>query len=271
MRFVAPNRAELSADTLARPPLSLWPEHADWLASAQFPAVEALNAGWDSPWQFVAQTPALLADGLHYESRIHARREIATREDNWHDFFNALVWRRYPALKQALNARQVAEIALMGDRQRSRVQCALTHFDEGGVIVVLRDPALLPLWDAHDWTGLFWHARDAWNDGTISAQVFGHALLEMALVPDKLITGKGLAVFDPAGCEHDALIAQLADAVADGRLLNDPQDLRALPISGIPGWHGANATAEFYASAECFRPLRPGRCYPPPIEVCGLR
>jgi hypothetical protein len=270
VRFIAPSRAQLDSAVLAQPPLAQWPEYARWLRAAQFPAVDELNAGWDVRWRFVEQNPALLADGLHYESRIHERGEIATRADNWHDFFNALVWRRYPLLKAALNRRQFAEIALMGDKQRSRAQCALTHFDEGGVIVVLRDARLLGCWDAHDWTGLFWNAREAWEQGLIRAEVFGHALLEMALMPDKLITGKALAVVQADGTAPDAPLAALAAAIADGRVLNDPQELRALPISGIPGWHRATGEARFYAEAECFRPLREGRCYPPPLTLDAL-
>ena len=42
--------------------------------------------------RFEAQTPTLLADGLHYEQRIAERRVIATREGNWHDLFNAMIW-----------------------------------------------------------------------------------------------------------------------------------------------------------------------------------
>lgn len=267
MRFLAPTRAQLDPAALALPPLSLWSEHAHWLAAAQFPGVDELNAGWDSRWRFVEQTPELLADGLHYESRIHAHGQIATRAENWHDFFNALIWRRYPALKRALNARQVAEIARMGDKQRSRAQCALTHFDEGGVIVVLRDQALLPLWDAHDWHGLFWRSREAWHDGRIGLQVFGHALLEMALVPHKLITGKALAVFDPQHCGSAAAVAAVADAIAGGAVLNDPQELRALPISGVPGWNVATGDESFYRSGECFRPLRAGRVYPAALRL----
>lgn len=267
MRFIAPDRAEFSRDVLRQPPLAQWHDASGWLDAMQFPAVDELNRDWSGAWRFVAQTPALLADGLHYESRIHQRGQIATRADNWHDFFNALVWRRYPLLKAALNQRQVAEIALMGDKQRSRAQCALTHFDEGGVIVVLRDAQLLTCWDAHDWTGLFWDARDAWAQGLIRAEVFGHALLEMALVPDKLITGKALVVVEADDRAPDAAIAALAAAITDGRLLNDPQELRALPVSGIPGWHQANGEASFYAVAECFRPLRTGRRYPPPLTL----
>ncbi len=270
MRFVAPNRAEFSRDVLRQPLLAPWCDASGWLDAMQFPAVDELNRDWNEAWRFVAQTPALLADGLHYESRIHERGEIATRADNWHDFFNALVWRRYPLLKAALNRRQFAEITLMGDKQRSRAQCALTHFDEGGVIVVLRDAQLLRCWDAHDWTGLFWNSREAWAQGQIRAEVFGHALLEMALVPDKLITGKALVVVEADDSAPDAAMAALAAAIVDGRLLNDPQELRALPISGIPGWHRANGEARFYAEAECFRPLRAGRCYPPPLTLDAL-
>ena len=266
MRFFAPSRAQLDACVFAQPPLSAWPAEREWLQAAQFPAVETLNQGWDADWRFVEQTPQLLADGLHYETRIHREQRIATRADNWHDFFNALIWRRHTALKAALNRRQVAEIALMGDKARSRAQCALTHFDEGGIIVVLRDPALLQLWDRHDWHAFFWQSREAWLSGAIRAEVFGHALLEMALVRDKLITGKAVAVLDEHGSagNHDAVVAAAIDS---GALLTDPQELRALPISGIPGWHAANHEEAFYHEAECFRPLRAGRVYPQALRV----
>jgi len=57
------------------------------------------------------QDKALLDDGLHYEERIARKGAIATRAENWHDLFNALIWLRYPSLKRALNARQMDEIA----------------------------------------------------------------------------------------------------------------------------------------------------------------
>lgn len=269
MRFVAPARAAFDRGVLQRPPLAAWADAWDWIAAADFPAVDELNRDWAGGWRFVEQTPQLLADGLHYEARIHAKAQIATRADNWHDFFNALVWRRYTVLKAALNRRQVAEIAVMGDKARSRAQCALTHFDEGGVIVTVRDRALLERWDAHDWRGLFWDARAAWHDGTLQAEVFGHALLEMALVPDKLITGKAVVLFDDGTTPPAEAIAALAHAIDRGELLNDPQELRALPISGIPGWHSHNDAEAFYTQAECFRPLRAGRVYPAPLRLAA--
>ena len=224
--------------------------------------------------RFIVQTPALLADGLHYEQRIAQRGEIATRECNWHDLLNALVWRRFPQLKSALNVRQVAEIAIAGPKQRTRAQGALTHFDEAGVVVLVRDPALLGLWDAHDWHGLFWRERAAWSDGRIHVVVFGHALLEHALKPGQLLVGKALVVAMRQSGEVESVIENMASAIGalaavirNGKALNDPQEMRPLPLSGIPGWHDDNADETFYSSAPCFCAVREGRRYPPALRL----
>ncbi|MBQ4853286.1 DUF3025 domain-containing protein [Rhodanobacter sp. B2A1Ga4] len=262
MRYVAPVRDAVDPAVFERPPLAAWREHAGLIEGRDWPAIDALNACRPAglPERFVVQTRELLADGMHYEQRIAECGDIATRERNWHDLFNALVWLRHPAIKRALNARQVAEIARMGPKRRSRAQYALTHFDEAGVIVAVRDPSLLALWDAHDWHGLFWRRRQAWLDGSIRLELFGHALLELALSPDRLLVGKAL-VFQPGG---DAdLSACCAAAIGSGRLLLDPLELRPLPLSGIPGWHPDNAGEAFHHGAACYQPRRAGREYPP--------
>jgi len=290
MRFVAPPRDKVDPVVFARPPLAQWREFAHLTETPEWPGVDALNmvAGQAGPladaakghWRFVEQTPVLLADGVHYEQRIAERGEIATREGNWHDLLNALVWLRYAALKTALNARQIGEIAVAGPKRRTRAQCALTHFDEAGIVVLLRDPALLALWDAHDWHGLFWREREAWSDGRVAAHVFGHALLEHALKPAQLLVGKALVVTVPGSgnAEGDSSdssaavgrpVAELAAAIRRGELLNDPQELRPLPLSGIPGWHPGNDAEQFYRDAPCFCPLRTGRRYPTPFFARG--
>ncbi len=264
MRYHAPAREAVDPAVFGRLPLADWRAYATLLEAAAWPSIAQLNACLpaDVIHRFVAQTPALLADGLHYEQRIAEHGRIATREDHWHDLFNALIWLRYPALKQALNRRQMAEIARMGPKQRSRPQYALTQFDEGGVIVLLRDPALLALWDVHDWYGLFWQRRQAWCDGTIELVVFGHALLELALNPAKLLVGKAL-VFTSAETDIGQVQGLCAEAVASGRLLNDPQELRPLPLAGIPGWHADNGHEVFHRTTACYQAKREGRDYPP--------
>lgn len=275
MRFIAPERESVDPAVFLRPPLSQWSAFNILLRGARWPEVAALNdfvhnaSNVQLP-KFIAQTPELLSDDLHYEQRIASRRLIATRANNWHDLLNALIWLRYPAVKAALNARQVEEIEQVGSKQRSRAQCALTHFDEGGAIVLLRDPDLLAPWDAHDWHGLFWRNRGAWMDGGIAVLVFGHALLEHALRPTQLLVSKTLAIIVPNYTNvEDVAIATIATAIRRGELLNDPQELRPLPLSGLPGWMAENAKESFYRNAPCFRPVRAGRQYPLPISAIG--
>jgi hypothetical protein len=250
-------------------PLLAWREYAELLRGQAWPGVDTLNA-WlpvDRAYRFAAQTPDLLADGLHYEQRIADHGLIATRAGNWHDLLNALVWLRHPHVKLALNAMQVAEVGRMGPKRRSRAQYALTQFDESGVLVLVRDPGLLAAWDAHDWYELFWTRRAAWREGAIEVAVFGHALLELALTPTRLLVGRALPFLAPAGVGMRTVFEACAAAIADGRLLRDPQELRPLPLSGIPGWCEENSHAAFHRTAACYQPLRPGRCYPPATRI----
>jgi len=228
---------------------------------------------------FQVQDKALLADGLHYETRIAQRGMLATREYNAHDLFNALIWLRHPQLKHALNARQVADIERVGAKQRTRGQCALTHFDEAGGIVWLADPSLLALWDVHDWVGLFRDRRDAWGE-SIAVSVFGHALIEHVWGGHVLPVAKALAValtprqFASLTTTRGAIArggfageAVVAAAIAQSALLTDPQELRPLPLAGIPGWHDGNEDVSFYAETPCFRARREGRRYPPALVL----
>jgi hypothetical protein len=229
--------------------------------------------------RFVAQTPYLLADGLHYEERIARHGVVATREGNTHDLFNALVWLRHAELKRAMNRRQVADIARVGPKQRTRAQCALTHFDEAGAIVWIADVESLRAWDAHDWRGLFFDGRDAWGS-RIAVTVIGHALFDHALAHRDLPVAKALAVRvedeDIVGRVAGAVVAEwreaeqtIAEAISAARLLSDPQELRPLPLAGIPGWHADECAESFYETAPCFRPLRRGRRYPAPFVLAA--
>jgi hypothetical protein len=269
VRYVAPARGTVDSAVFDLHPLRDWSTFGGWLRGPDWPSIEDLNARWPQGADtcFVAQTRELLDDGLHYEERIARHGVIATREQNWHDLFNAMIWLRYPSLKRALNRQQVADVARLGSRERSRPQCAQTHFDEAGVVVTLHDPDLLALWDAHRWHELFWHQRHAWIDGSITVAVFGHALLEHALTAGKLLVGKALVVMADARSHPDDAVEHCAEAIAAEQWLRDPQELRPLPLSGIPGWHAGNEDEAFHLQAACYQPLRDGRCYPAPLRA----
>ncbi|HEL3833268.1 TPA: DUF3025 domain-containing protein [Stenotrophomonas maltophilia] len=260
-RFVPPPRAAVDPQVFAHPVFAGLRDVHDLLASPEWPSIAALEARLTLPGKhLVEQDAALLADGLHYEARI-AQGRIATRADNWHDLFNALVWARYPQLKQVLNVQQCRHIASMPPGQRNRAQAALTQFDETGVIVRVRDEDVLAAWDVHDWPALFEPAR--WQSGDIAiAAMFGHALMEQALLPGRLLVGKCVVVH---GEVDDACVDAVTAAIAEGRAVTDPLQLRPLPLAGIPGWHPGQDAA-FYADAAYFRPLRAGRQYPPPLH-----
>ena len=259
-RFVAPARGQVDVACFRHPVFDGYRDYLDLVAAAQWPDIEALNARMPlSGLRFVMQDAALLADGLHYEARI-AQGRIATRAENWHDLFNAMVWMRHPALKRALNRQQCLHIARMGTRERSPAQQALTQFDESGVIVQVRDPVLLDLWDRHDWAALFHTHAGRWHNGDIAiVAVVGHALMEQMLLPGRLLVGKCLVVAGArSGCTE-----RVAASIDAGKVLLAPAELRPLPLAGIPGWHAEQHPA-FYAEADCFRPLREGRVYPRP-------
>ena len=174
--------------------------------------------------RFVAQTPALLADGLHYEQRIAERGAIATRERNWHDLLNALVWMRYPAIKQALNRRQMTEIARMGPKQRSRAQYAMTHFDEAGVIVRC---AIRPCWRyGMRTTGTACSGASA-TPGWMAHRAGGVRARPAGTRPDAGQTagGQGAGVRRRTGRCRARRCASLRRADRSRALLNDPLEL----------------------------------------------
>lgn len=260
-RFMPPPRAAVDPRVFAHPLFAGLQDFRDLLDGAAWPSIAALDARLALPGKrLVEQDAALLADGLHYEARI-AQGHIATRAGNWHDLFNALVWASHPQLKRALNAQQCRHIDAMPPGQRNRAQAALTQFDETGVIVRARDEAVLRAWGRHDWPALF--EPSCWQSGDIAiAAIFGHALMEQALLPGRLLVGKCVVVH---GEVDDACVDAVTAAIAEGRAVTDPLQLRPLPLAGIPGWHQGQDAA-FYADAAHFRPLRAGRQYPPPLH-----
>lgn len=266
------NALARGADAFAHPMFADIRASRDLLLAADPALFDRAEAGV----RFVAQTPDLLADGLHYEMRIATTGIVATRP-GLHDRFNALVWLGHAPIRRAMNARQVADIARVGPKLRTRGQCALTHFDEAGAIVWIDGDELIDAWNAHDWHALFARHRDAWGS-RIALTVIGHALYEYAFEHGELPVAKALAVRVDrdaiAAHSADAVVARwpdaerrVADEIAAGRLLADPQELRPLPLAGIPRWHPQAASADFFATLPCFRPVRPGRCYPDAAEL----
>ncbi len=258
--FVSPARENVNKAVFRHPVFNDVAGCLSWTESEQWPSVESLNSSCETlvhtytgkPLVFERQTAELLNDGMHYEQRIYQRGLIATRENNWHDLFNAMMWLKYPDIKSALNSRQWSDIEQHGLKTRTPSQCAMTLFDEAGAIVTM-PTIMLECWKRHDWHGLFIEHADAWRSGQAQVAVFGHALLDHALVTETLLVAKCIVREEKR--DLDICVRQVADTVHAGKCLLANSELRTLPLCGIPGWHSASDSAQFVSTAACFSPL----------------
>jgi hypothetical protein len=179
--------------------------------------------------------------------RIHETGCVATRTDNLHDWFNALVWLAFPRTKARLNAMHAAEIPREGGR-RGRLRDMLTIFDEGGALVVSDDAALVRLVQEMRWRELFWSERERLLRA-MRFVVIGHAVLEQALEPRPGITCKAVFVSTTRPLDEQA-VEWLAGCGPHAT----PKDLAPLPVFGYPGWLPGSARAAFYDDERYFRP-----------------
>lgn len=210
---------------------------------------------------FVPQGASVQEFSQQYEPRIFLAGEIQTRSNNWHDFFNALVWMTFPQTKAVLNQIHFEELqrALQNNqKQRSLLRDAATLFDESGVVVVSSHRDLFALLKNHEWKQLFWEQRKA----VLSSMrffVFGHGLYEKALNPYIGMTGKGVMIHVEQGFLKQAVTDQIVavDGMLEKIWLREKfvsSDLTPIPILGYPAWSSDNCNSAFYDNKQYFRP-----------------
>jgi hypothetical protein len=241
------------------------------LPQDRFPRHEDLNAltvpgevsGGGAPIRFVPPAASSRELSAQYEVRIFETGEVQTRQDNWHDLFNALVWLAFPRTKAVLNRHHYEEIrARRGERLRGTARDVLTLFDEGGIVVASAEAELPALLREFRWKELFWKRR-AEVLRSMRFYVFGHAIYEKALDPYKGVTAKALIVDfapglleAPIGRQLSELDARAAAYFSETQALASTRSLSPLPILGIPGWEPANAREDYYDDPSQFRPRR---------------
>lgn len=248
-----------------------------WFPDGLAPTMDALNrvvrerglsTGDDQPLRFVA--PDANNEGCEgcegYEARAFRSGEVATRPDNAHDLFNALIWLYFPRSKAAINRRHMQEILQSSlsssSAPRGAVRDALTQFDECGVVVA---GTQLDVWrelTAHRWREVF-VMRRAELPHTTRFMLFGHASHDALRAP--YIGACGKALFLPVAAADlraiDAGDFAAVDALLAQRLLHEdlfPRMWRPLPLLGIPGATAENENPAYYDDVRQFRPARRG-------------
>ncbi len=211
--------------------------------------------------RFIPWEPHLVDAPLRYE-RVVAGMQVPTREENWHDLMNALVWMHFPRSKRVLNAIQLDETERRDPRNgRSPRQDAAALFDECGVVVWSDTPQLLEYIRDLRWKELFWERRHDLARH-LRLVVIGHGLLDILRAPYLGLVGKVLL----QACELQTLqqspteFLRTADEELAPRLweeLSTPSCVRPLPVLGMPGWYPGQHS-EFYNNTSYFRPRRMG-------------
>lgn len=216
-----------------------------------FPSVASLGrvfAG-EAPVRFVPAAPRRrrreppVAEAL-YDGRIVLEGSVPTRAGCWHDLMNALVWGTFPRSKRALHARQHRAISARivpgahGLPGRSRELDALALVDEGGVVVLARDPVEAS-------RSLETRQRGALTEllsaGDATLVVFGHAIYEsLALGVRPAVVAAVVGARSPGDDRtHQADVA-LSRALEDPQRFLTPRDLvrvdlgEARPFSAAP-------------------------------------
>lgn len=205
----------------------------------------------DSPVRFVPQSA--LPPGMAYERFVFETASVPTR-DNLHDFFNGLIWLRFPQAKRRLNQLQAQAIASEGvGAVRGPLRDAVTLFDENGALLHAPD-ALWQALAARQWGRLFVELRPLWRAARLVP--FGHALLEKLVAPRKPITAhiyRAPAAIESGADEDEWLARQLDPA----HLATKP--FAPLPMLGVPGWWPENENFSFYDDSLVFRSARPAQ------------
>lgn len=221
------------------------------------------------PIQFVPQAEKSEQWHQDYEPRIYLDGAVQTRTENWHDFFQVLMWYSFPLTKSTLNALHFESIRQRKDKdpeskQRSPMENTLTQFDECGAIITCSDPELLHLVKSFKWKTLFWERR---NDLLVHLRcfVFGHAIYEKALSPYTGMTAHSILLETDSVFNQQPLNKQLnyLDQTVSRKFADmeykSPQDFAPFPLLGMPGWVAENDQESYYDNSQYFRSGRTGK------------
>ncbi|NMH59490.1 DUF3025 domain-containing protein [Alteromonas ponticola] len=263
---------EALATSLRYPPLNQYRNNFSLTDFFLSPSAEELNELANRIAIASDPLPKFLAnhhfedDSRYYEEIICQSHVVPTRENNWHDFFNALVWMQFPRTKRLLSELHQRDIRQYGLNPRTSRRHHITHFDECGIILavpsgqIAKANELLTLLANHEWERAFIESKSEWHH-TLFPVVFGHAMLEMMLHPFVGLTAKWLAV--EVSDDYAELSFHQRNRVLDHALLarvesinhfDAPRPLKPLPILGVPDWYRGQSES-FYANREYFRPL----------------
>ncbi len=237
-----------------KPTIDLFENFTKWPTIKDYSVIfEQLN----SPIKPVSQAKQFLSYEDQYEPRVYLKNELQTRTSNWHDFFNANIWLKFPKTKKILNQLHYSQSS---NRQiktnRTLLENRLTQFDECGAIIVSNNEKILELIRNHQWIELFINHREQFVTD-IKCVIFGHAIFEKALNPYIGMTCHCLLVNDAdllneINNNKNSLLDSTVAETWRNKIAFSTDKFHPFPILGIPGYW-PNQDDLFYSNAKYFR------------------
>jgi len=232
----------------------LYQNYTSWPSIENYKKIFKQN---NSPVTPVSQSENILCFEEQYEPRVYLKNELQTRTENWHDFFNSLIWLKFPQTKKTLNNLHFhqAKNREKGSN-RSTLENRITQFDECGAIIISNDNNLLDLIRNHQWQELFINQGEQFKDN-IRCVIFGHAIFEKALNPyigmtcHCILLNDAILLDDLIKGNNKNLDLELSD-IWSKKLSIAPNKLNAFPLLGIPGYW-PEQDIEFYNNINYFR------------------
>jgi Protein of unknown function (DUF3025) len=228
--------------------------YASWPTINDYQAIFKLNNIGIAP---VAQSTAIESFEDQYEPRVYLKKELQTRTENWHDFFNAMIWMNFPQTKKMLNSLHFNTASnRKPGTNRSTLENRITQFDECGAVVITSNKALLELIRNHQWKELFIEHKDSFEN-EIKCVIFGHAIFEKALTPYIGMTCHCILIEDKKllkaaqEADYTSLDLHLAE-LWEHTISNKVERFNALPVLGIPGYW-SDQSVNFYNNEKYFR------------------
>ncbi|RDH83908.1 MAG: hypothetical protein DIZ80_07160 [endosymbiont of Galathealinum brachiosum] len=205
----------------------------------------------------VPQSTSINSFEDQYEPRVYLKNELQTRTYNWHDFFNALIWLKFPKTKKTLNKIHYKQaIKRPVGSNRSTLENRITQFDECGAIIITNNRKMLDLIKNHQWHELFISNQNEFENN-LRCVIFGHAMFEKAINPyigmtcHCILLEDQLLLDDINNDNYKDLDEKLAN-IWENQISSNPQKFNALPLLGIPGyWPVQNE--DFYTNTNYFR------------------
>ena len=192
-----------------------------------------------------------------YEPRVYLKKELQTRTENWHDFFNAMIWLQFPKTKTVLNQLHFSSASNREKgSNRSTLENRITQFDECGALIISDNEFLLELLKQHRWQELFVENK-ALLESSLRCIVFGHAIHEKALAPyigmtcHCLLTNDKNLLSNVINNEYSAVDKFLSDQWKN-EISANPGKFHAFPILGLPNYW-PKQDFDFYSNKKYFR------------------